>query len=91
VIPNKAFQALASGVPLITGDTPGSRELLTDEDSALLVPPGDPSALADAIRRLASDSDLAQRVAARGDAVYREHASEQVLGERWRSLIERLL
>jgi glycosyltransferase involved in cell wall biosynthesis len=91
VIPNKAFQALASGVPLITGDTPGLRELLTDEDSALLVPPGDPSALADAIRRLASDSNLAQRVAARGHAVYRERASEDVLGARWRSLIERLL
>jgi glycosyltransferase involved in cell wall biosynthesis len=91
VIPNKAFQALASGVPLITGDTPGSRELLIDEDSALLVPPGDPGALADAIRRLASDSDLAKRVAARGHAVYRERASEHVLGERWRSVIESLL
>jgi glycosyltransferase involved in cell wall biosynthesis len=91
VIPNKAFQALACGVPLITADTPAARELLRHEDSALLVPPGDPSALANAIRRLASDSDLSRRLAAGGLAVYRERASEDVLGARWRSLIERLL
>ena len=54
VIPNKAFQALACGVPLVTADTPAARELLVDGESALLVPPGDPEALADALRRLAT-------------------------------------
>ena len=47
VIPNKAFQALACGTPLVTADTPGARELLVDGESALLVPPGDPEALAE--------------------------------------------
>jgi glycosyltransferase involved in cell wall biosynthesis len=91
VIPNKAFQALACGTPLITADTPATRELLVHEESALLVPAGDPAALAEAVRRLAEDRRLATRIAAGGRAAYQRAASEPVLGARWRSLIESLL
>ena len=88
VIPNKAFQALACGTPLVTADTPAARELLRDGESALLVPPGDPQALADALRRLAATGRLADALAAGGLAAYRAQASEEVLGARWRGLIE---
>jgi glycosyltransferase involved in cell wall biosynthesis len=88
VIPNKAFQALACGVPLVTADTPAARELLADGESALLVPPGDPEALAAALRRVLTEPEFAQRLADGGHAVYRDQASEDVLGARWRSLIE---
>jgi glycosyltransferase involved in cell wall biosynthesis len=91
VIPNKAFQAIACGAPLITADTPAARELLVDGESALLVPPGDPAALARAVRRLAADSELAGRVAGGGRVAYERQASEAVLGLRWRAIIERLL
>ena len=91
VIPNKAFQALACGTPLVTADTPGVRELLRDGESALLVPAGDPAALAEALRRLAADRELAERIGAGGHAAYRAHASEDVLGRRWRGLLEGLL
>jgi glycosyltransferase involved in cell wall biosynthesis len=91
VIPNKAFQALACGVPLVTADTPGARELLRDGESALLVPPGDPHALAGAVRRLAGDRALAQALADRGLRTYEEHASEAVLGRRWRAVLERAI
>lgn len=90
VIPNKAFQALASGVPLVTADTPAARELLVDGESALLLPPGDPKALAEALRRVTTEPALAQRIAEGGLAAYRQHASEDVLGARWRTLIEGL-
>jgi len=88
VIPNKAFQALACGTPLVTADTPAARELLVDGESALLVPPGDASALTDAIRRLAEDTELAKRLSEGGRAAYKAQASEDVLGTRWRGLIE---
>jgi glycosyltransferase involved in cell wall biosynthesis len=91
VIPNKAFQALACGTPLITADTPAARELLTNEQDAVLVPPGDPVALANAVRRLAADERFAHRVGTAGRATYERHASEAVLGARWRGLIEGLL
>jgi glycosyltransferase involved in cell wall biosynthesis len=91
VIPNKVFQALACGVPVITADTPAARELLTDGESAQLVPPGDAAALATAVRRIAQDPALAQRLADGGLRAYRARASERILGERWRTLIEGLL
>jgi len=91
VIPNKVFQALACGTPVVTANTPAARELLTDGESALLVPPGDPDALAAALRRLATDASLAERIGAGGLTAYREHASEAILGARWRALIEELL
>jgi len=88
VIPNKAFQALACGTPLVTADTPAARELLVDGESALLVPPGDPEALAGALRRLAQEPELAKKLSAGGRAAYEAHASEAVLGRRWRELVE---
>jgi glycosyltransferase involved in cell wall biosynthesis len=88
VIPNKVFQALACGVPVVTADTPAARELLTDGESALLVPPADGGALAAAVTQLAEDSSLARGIAAGGLTVYRAQASERILGERWRGVIE---
>lgn len=91
VIPNKAFQALACGTPLVTADTPAARELLVDGQSALLLPAGDAQGLADAVRRLADDAELARRIAEGGRKTYEQKASEDVLGQRWRRIIERLI
>jgi len=91
VIPNKAYQALATCTPLITADTAGARELLDHERDALLVPAGDPETLAAAVRRLAGDSALRGELASRGRVTYETHASEQVLGRRWRTLLEGLI
>ena len=91
VIPNKAFQALATATPLITADTPASRELLRHEVDALLVPQGDPRALASAVRRLAASPDLAQEIGSSGRTTYETQASEDVLGQRWRALLEQLI
>src|SRR5262249_11747582 len=91
VIPNKAFQALACATPLVTADTPAAGELLVDGESALLVEPGNPEALAAALRRVAADSELAARLSAGGRAAYERRASEAVLGARWRALIDGLL
>jgi glycosyltransferase involved in cell wall biosynthesis len=89
VIPNKAFQALACGTPLVTADNPAARELLRNGESALLVPAGDAEALAGAVRRLAADETLARAIGDGGLAAYRAQASEEVLGRRWRELLER--
>jgi glycosyltransferase involved in cell wall biosynthesis len=89
VIPNKAFQALAVGTPLITADTPAARELLTDGTDALLVE-RTPKALAAAITRLAEDPGLAARIGRAGRETFEREASEAVLGRRWHDLLQAL-
>ena len=70
VVPNKVWQAMAAGRPVVTADTPGVREVLEDGVSALLVPAGDAGALAGALVRLGSDPALRARIGAAGHAVY---------------------
>ena len=90
-IPPVVFDALATGAPIVTADTAAARELLRDGESALLVPPADPEALAAAIERLAGDEDLRSRIGGRGREVFVERASRGVLGVRWRDLLARLM
>lgn len=47
------------GLPCIANDIPPNREVLADGAAGRLVPVGDVDALADAMRRLAGDLDLA--------------------------------
>jgi glycosyltransferase involved in cell wall biosynthesis len=61
--PLKIFEAMAAGRPIVASDLPSSREVLSDGENALLVPPGDVSALAGALRRVLADGDLARRLA----------------------------
>ena len=50
VVPNKVYQVLAAGKPLVTRDSPAMRDLLGDGlDDVALVPAGDAAALARAI------------------------------------------
>jgi glycosyltransferase involved in cell wall biosynthesis len=49
-LPNALLEALACGVPVVATDVPGMAEAAAD--NALLVPPNQPAALADAICRL---------------------------------------
>jgi glycosyltransferase involved in cell wall biosynthesis len=60
VVPNKVFQGAAAGCAIVTSDTAPQRRAL--RDAAVFVPPGDPSALADVLRKLANESDMLQEL-----------------------------
>jgi GalNAc-alpha-(1->4)-GalNAc-alpha-(1->3)-diNAcBac-PP-undecaprenol alpha-1,4-N-acetyl-D-galactosaminyltransferase len=65
--PNVLLEALASGLPIVATDCPsGPREILRDGEFGLLVPCENPQALADALRRVATDVDLRQRLSGIG-------------------------
>jgi glycosyltransferase involved in cell wall biosynthesis len=90
VVPNKVWQAMAAGRPVVTADTPAVREVLHDGRSALLVPPGDPDALGDALARLAADPALRERIGAAGRAAYLERGAPAAVAARLRDALERL-
>ena len=62
VIPNKVFECVAMGRPVISADTPAMREAF-GADEVALVPAGDPAALADAVRRLMADAETREKFA----------------------------
>jgi glycosyltransferase involved in cell wall biosynthesis len=57
-LPLVALEALAAGTPLVATAVRGIRELLHHEVDALLVPPDEPQALADGLRRALADREL---------------------------------
>src|SRR5580693_5516587 len=71
VVPNKVFQGAAAGCAVITSDTAPQRRALGP--AAVLVPPGDPRALAGALLRLAGDRDEVLKL---------RHAARQLAAER---------
>ena len=60
--PHVLVEALAVGTPVVSTDTGGVAEIVRDGENGLLVPTGDPDALAAAITRYFADADLQQRL-----------------------------
>lgn len=56
--PNAVVEYMAGGRPVIATDVGGVREIVTTGETGLLIPPGDPTAMADAIAKLADDAEL---------------------------------
>jgi glycosyltransferase involved in cell wall biosynthesis len=62
--PLKLLEYMAAGLPIVASDLPSTCQILSHEQTALLVPPDDPQALAASIRRLLDDPALADRLGA---------------------------
>lgn len=84
-------EALAMARPVISSDVAGNRELISHERTGLLVPPGDPAALADAIDRMLCDEKLARDCAARGRELVLELCTEDKRAERVERIYRELL
>lgn len=67
-----AIEALALELPVVATDLDGTRGVLVDGENALLVPVGDPVALAGAVRRVLDEPDGARARAAAGRRTFDE-------------------
>lgn len=72
-LPTALIEASACGLPIVTTDVQGCREIVTDGFNGLIVPPRDALALADALQRLLTDESLSDRLRRNGHA--RFHSS----------------
>lgn len=64
--PNAVLEAMAAGRPVVATAVGGTLEAVIHDRTGLLVPPRDPSAIADAIVRILGDPDLADRYGREG-------------------------
>jgi glycosyltransferase involved in cell wall biosynthesis len=86
--PIKLFEYMASRRAIIASDLPGFAEVVTDQESALLVPPENVEALAEAIRRLRDDAALRARLADRAYEVVMARYTWQARAGAIRQLVE---
>ncbi|MBC8248035.1 MAG: glycosyltransferase [Anaerolineales bacterium] len=80
VVPIKVFVALAMGKPVITGDSPAAREVLSHGTDAILCEMADPQALAQAILLLKRNRPLREKIAKEGYLSFQNKFSSRVIG-----------
>jgi L-malate glycosyltransferase len=76
--PVAVIEAGAMGLPVVSTDVGGIRDLLSDGVSGLLVPDGDVDTMAEAILRLVGDPPLAERLSTNGRALAETSSWEHV-------------
>jgi glycosyltransferase involved in cell wall biosynthesis len=81
-LPVALLEAMALARPIVATTAGGIPEVVRDGETALLVPPEDPEAMADAILRLLDDVDLAARLGAAAADVAKREWSARATAER---------
>jgi glycosyltransferase involved in cell wall biosynthesis len=89
-VPRALLEAALAGLPIVTTQMPGCRDVIRDGWSGYLVPPRAPRLLAERILDLLRDRDIAQTMAARaGDLVRKEFNLDITVG-RYAAMYEEL-
>lgn len=72
ILPLAILEAMATGVPVVATDVGGVRDIVRDGETGLLVPPEDPDSLADALNRVLTDRELAEKLRSNAFALVHE-------------------
>ena len=71
--PLALFEAMAAGKAIVSTAVDGCREVLSEGETGLLVPPADPKALATALGRVAGDAELRSALGSRAREASRQY------------------
>ncbi len=85
-IPKVLLLAMAHSLPIVATRVGGIPDIITNEVNGLLVPPEDPSCIAEAIRRLLTDSALRQQISAGAWDFADEHTAQKQISTIWRCI-----
>jgi glycosyltransferase involved in cell wall biosynthesis len=85
--PNKVFDYMAAGRPVVLAIDGVIREVVEAAGCGVFAQPGDPAALAEAIRRLAADPAGSHRMGLAGRRYLEQHFSRAVIGEKLTALL----
>jgi glycosyltransferase involved in cell wall biosynthesis len=88
---NAILEYMAAGKAIVATAVGGNEQLLEQERHGLLVPAGDPHRLAEAMRRLLNDHQLAIRLAQSARKRVEEHYSRKAMVRRFEDFYEELL
>jgi glycosyltransferase involved in cell wall biosynthesis len=88
--PNKLFDTFAAGRPAIVNTGGWMRELVERNEAGLYARAGDPADLAEKVRRLAEDPELARRLGRNARALAEREFDRDELAERLLGLLRRL-
>jgi glycosyltransferase involved in cell wall biosynthesis len=88
--PNKVFDYMAAGRPVALAIDGVIREVIEAADCGLFAAPGNPSALAEVIRQLASDRKKSRAMGLRGRAYLEEHFSRETMAGNLLKVLEAL-
>lgn len=89
VVTGKTYQFLASGAPTVIGKNAASN-LFIDQQNTLVVPQGNPTALAQSISWAADHPQELVAIAARGRALFKQEFSTKIITDRLNSLVAEL-
>ncbi len=87
VIPNKVFQAVACGKPVITGDSPAIRELFADRGNIMLCENRNAGSLRNAILELKNNVELRNRIAKNGYVNFKNNFSYEKIGSEIKKIL----
>jgi glycosyltransferase involved in cell wall biosynthesis len=87
--PNKFFDALASGRPVLVNSPGWTRELVEQNDCGAYAPAGDGTAMADAIERLADDPKALARMGANARSLAEHRFDRTELAAQMLAVLER--